>query len=79
MKIIIDIDKEDYEYIRENMGMHYTMTPGICEAIFDGTPFEEAIEKMKAEILSECPNTNARMICMSIIDKHIYELKGENK
>lgn len=38
MKLIIDINKEDYEYIRENKGMHYTMTTGICEAIFEGTP-----------------------------------------
>ena len=41
MKLIIDINKEDYEYIRENKGMHYTMTTGICEAIFDGTPLPE--------------------------------------
>ena len=38
----------------------------------------EELEKIKTEILSECPNTNARMICMSIIDKHIAELKGES-
>ena len=37
----------------------------------------EELEKIKAELLSECPNTNARMICMSILDKHISELKGE--
>ena len=37
------------------------------------------LEKIKDETLSECPNTNTRIICMSIIDKHIAELKGENK
>lgn len=45
----------------------------------NGTPLSEELEKINEEFLSECPNTNARMICMSIIDKHIAELKGENK
>lgn len=39
----------------------------------------EELEKIKAEILSECPNTNARMICISILYKHISKLKGVKK
>jgi len=33
------------------------------------------LEKIKAEFFDECPNTNARSICISIVNKHIYELK----
>ncbi len=51
---------------------------GCRERIQNGTPLSEELEKIKEEFLSECPNTNTRIICMSIIDNHIAELKGDN-
>lgn len=38
----------------------------------------EELNKIKAELLDKCPNTMSRLICYNLIDKHIFELKGEN-
>ena len=55
------------------MNMH-KFTNAMANAVIDKYIIEE-LEKIKSELLSECPNTNARMICMGIIDKHIFKLK----
>lgn len=54
MKLIVDIDKEDYEYIRENKGMHYTSTTKICEAIFDAAPLETVYSDIAKAIGEYC-------------------------
>ena len=38
----------------------------------------EELEKINTEFLAKCPNTNARAICMGIVNNRIKELKGEN-
>ncbi len=55
---------------------YYAIRIGM-KAIEDKISTIKELEKIQAEILSECPNTNARMICISILYKHISELKGE--
>lgn len=39
----------------------------------------EELEKIKAEIYNKCPCTSVRETTLYILDKHISELKGENK
>ena len=83
MQLIIDIPEEDYEYIRENKYMHYTMTTGICEAIFEGIPLEEELKKIKKELNNldfdfgnYYDETEAILNKInSVLDKHIKENK----
>lgn len=78
---LIDADKIEYMWKQDINGIFHD---GVTlESIVDKTPTENVndlsvkeLEKIKDETLSECPNTNARMICLSILDKHITELKG---
>lgn len=51
---------------------------GVCSIYGDCMAkdlFISELEKINKEILSECPDTNVRRICMGIINKHIKENK----
>jgi len=87
MKYIIDIPEEVYKRIifyKEFHDLSDCVTT--IKAIENGTPLEEELEKIKAEIMSignwreiyEVPNGYV-VECLNIIDKHIAELKGEQE
>ena len=86
MKLIIDIDKEQYEPIKEHKGGFYI---GIFNNIRNGIPFEEELEKIKQEIgrieteeggdFLEKPAIDIIYESQKILDKHISELKGEQE
>ena len=48
------------------------------EALENQASLQTELEKINTEFLAKCPNTNARAICMGIVNNHIKELKGEN-
>lgn len=85
MKLVIDISQNDYEEIKE-YGINTFSSVAI--AIQNGTPLEEELEKIKAEIRKltdinpDYPMDRtihiSRNEVLEIIDKHIAELKGEN-
>lgn len=86
MKLIIDIPKDVYKrtvFYREFRDLNDCVTT--LKALENGTPLEEELKKIKAEIMSignwreiyEVPNGYV-VECLNIIDKHITELKGEN-
>lgn len=89
MKHIIYIPKELYKNIVEdNCSMREMQI--LLRVIKDGTPLEEELEKIKAEIDESSFETyekyseepifcNYTLNIMQIIDNHIEELKGENK
>ena len=79
MKLIIDIDNYQYEHFLR----HYKDEPSprlIDEIIANGIPLSEKLEKIKAEMNNEgWYNTYDKRQFAKIMNKHISELKGENK
>ena len=80
MKLIIDIDKKIYD--RAMLG-DFNITV-FDEAVRNGIPLEEELEKIKTEIQglidfeeSCCGNTTLGYQCLGVIDDKISELKGE--
>ena len=84
MKLIIDIPEEDYERCKKRFQMRLFI---MGDAIANGTPFETELEKIKAEIDEIVESEMKEDVLWSlglryskkIIDKHIEELKGEQK
>lgn len=88
MKLIVDIPDEMYDWIDNGFPTEddYVM---LWEEIRQGIPLEEKLKKIKAEMQEEhtkhtCFYVNGNHYCdhwgdLQIIDKHISELKGENK
>ena len=92
MKLIIDIDKNIYsDVIIDDCFNGYNICK-VKDSIKNGTPLEEELEMIKAEI-ENIPNDettkpigtydyclgaeNERKIVLQILYKHISELKGE--
>lgn len=78
MKLIIDINDNEYMGIKkypDNI-TSYPVTIHIYDAIRNGTPLEEELEKIKAEF--EDKILLNQTVAIQIIDKRIKELKGEN-
>lgn len=86
MKIVIDINEKDYEYIKElGFNGYIDQTNRVVEAIANGTSLEEELENIKSDIKEILSLNNERdmflpasYIC-KLVNKHIAELKGENK
>ena len=89
MKLIIDIDDKVYNDLK-NRGLTGMLTGKECEcmneAIYNGTPLEEEIEKIKDEIEEEDSDcqyeedyvyNGGLQKAIEIIDRHIFKLKGE--
>ena len=94
MKLIIDIPKSIYEYMQtDKYDRHKTeyFEMIIPHSVKDGTPLEEEFEKIKAEIEEEQKKLIGRSTDFYVgksngytdiwekIEKHISEMKGENK
>ena len=94
MKYIIELSKEVKEKFDnatkdEIYGSYYDYNSVIGNAIKNGTPLSEELEKIKAEITEYRNNIHAgndefhigRLLgcdeAVELIDKHIAELKGE--
>ena len=86
MKLIIDIDKKIYD--RAMLG-DFNITV-FDEAVRNGIPLEEELEKIKAEVdkkydelyvIDEFTNgeASAYVKILEIVNEHIAELKGEQK
>ena len=77
MKYVIDIDEEIFECAKEHRLISHAP---VLEAVANGTPLEEVLEDIKAEIENielngqirdvECFNAGVN-IAISVIDKHI--------
>ena len=90
MKLIINIPEDVYTRLFDNGIQDNEITiDDICEmarALRLGTPLEEELEKIKAEIQDLidfeetcCGNTTLGYQCLGVINNRISELKGENK
>ena len=90
MKLIIDINDNEYIGIKEypNNITSYPVTIHIYDAIRNGTPLEEELEKIKTEIeelkkewdkFDDWRKKDGLFYAYKIVEKHIEELKGENK
>lgn len=89
MKLVIDIDEKDYEYIKElGLNGYRDQTNRVVEAIANGTSLEEELENIKEKINSEDVNcqyeddyvySSGLQKAIEIIDNHIEELKGETE
>lgn len=95
MKLIIDLPNKTIAHIRSDYGHKYFGCIGdddkkiIMKAIYDGTPLEEELEKIREEIMNKgmipthtyiTPDGKAlqKSVVDVVIDNHIKELKGEN-
>lgn len=87
MKLIIDIDEEQYKEIIENDYIYSLGESDLVQLenkIYNGKPLQEEYEEIKAEILEAYPYFDSADvhwgfdICRDIVDNHIKELKGEN-
>jgi len=88
MKLIIEIDEDYYKSIcnrAERFGRGSAILPKSEKIIFNGTPLSEELEKIKAEINEQidfnescCERTDLHE-AIGIINRHIAELKGEQK
>lgn len=90
MELIIDIDENLYSYISKEDAVYFPDDGGkLFEAVKNGTPLEEKLEKIKKEIseitfITTAHSVNARGMAFTdsinkIIDEHISTLKGESK
>lgn len=84
MKLVIDIPDKKYKWIKEDTLCY---TDEISEAIRNGTPLEEELEKIKVDF-EELANDEWNIqvgaskgleCAIDLIEDRIYELKGENK
>lgn len=86
MKLIINIPEKAY---KERLNNSVWFDSNMDNAIRNGTPLEEELEKIKAEMQEEhtkhtCFYVNGNHYCdhwgdLQIINNHIAELKGENE
>lgn len=77
MKTIIDVPKEDYEYIKNNNDMNFN-------AIKNGIPLSEELEKIKSEDIDcqyeeDYEYSGGLQKAIEIIDKRISELQSKKK
>ena len=88
MKLIIDIPKEAFELVKNNTQIDFLDAIHIISIIQNGTPLEEELEKIKAELIGICNHCNCvscvfvsledeKCLMKTIINNHISELKGE--
>lgn len=90
MKLIIDIDEDYYKAIckrAERFGRGSAILPPSERIIFNGTSLSEELEKTKGKVIA-CFNQEDNVfssnfnlgieMAISVIDKSIFELKGEN-
>ena len=72
MKIVIDIDKNEYIGIKSFPvgNTSYPWTLHLYDAVRNGTPLSEVLNEIKGEIIRHFDDEDAEYI-MSIIDKHI--------
>lgn len=66
-KIVINIPNWLYEVIMECKESNYSKSLG--EAVRDGTPLNEVLDKIRAEIASYGTNSGM-LLALEIIDKH---------
>lgn len=85
MKLIIDIDERDWEFIKETDGCRWSIK--ILDGVINGTPLENELEMIKKEIDSEDVNcqyeedyvyNSGLQKAIDVIDNHIERLKEEN-
>ena len=84
MKLIIDIDDKVYNDLK-NRGLTGMLTSKECEcmneSIYNGTPFEEELEKIKYEMILQRDSVDLFQSAfdwnIELIEKHITEIKGE--
>lgn len=83
MKLVINIDKEEYEAYKNHLGVSYISA---CNKIKCGIPLEEELKKLKIEIhklaFDDEDGDYMGLIdddeVMKLIDNYISRLKGEN-
>lgn len=74
-KIVIDISKYDYDWMRNLYTVPDEIRTEIAETIINGTPFNSVIEDIKAEIehIGNATPLIGTNTVIEIIDKHIIE------
>lgn len=86
MKLIVDIDEQEYKDICENGYIYDEDNEYIAKVIANGTPPEDELDKLKEKINSEDVNcqyeddyvySSGLQKAIEVIDNRIEELKGE--
>lgn len=77
MKLIIDINKKDYNSIISDKLISPRNLNIYERIIANGTPLEEELEQIKAEFEEDRYILLNQTVAIQVIDKHISELKGE--
>lgn len=88
MKLIIDIPEKVYDFTMGAKTARFYNAEYYVNLILNGTPLEEEFKKIRAEITActqqeegtvpDCINYGIKL-STEIVEKHIAELKGENK
>ena len=80
MKLIIDMDENLYSYISKEDAVYFPDDGGeLFETVKNGTPLQEELEKIKAEINEKDRQWLPKRYIFELIDNRIKELKGEKQ